>query len=106
MEAEYGSALRERRWREGDKEGGKTESLTFQDTLRCVWTRERERAREIAGACVIGFERRERARALQRAIPLRPPLVPAALSAAAPLPPTAVRRRGKGGGRGTWEKDC
>jgi hypothetical protein len=29
MEAEYGSALRERRWREGDKEGGKTESLTF-----------------------------------------------------------------------------
>jgi hypothetical protein len=29
MEVEYASALRERRWREGDKEGGKTESLTF-----------------------------------------------------------------------------
>ena len=29
MEVEYGSDLREGRWREGDKEGGKTESLTF-----------------------------------------------------------------------------
>ena len=63
-----------------------------------MWTSARERAREIAGARVIGFERGERVRALQQAIPLRPPLVPAALSAAAPLPPTAVRGRGKEGG--------